>query len=136
NPQPNLAASNAAPLFVNSPIAVITSVDAGNVTFNPNSPPNDFFTHQVVITGTNFSPDAVAWFNPPCDTLGLRKALATVRNSSTQIVATIPIRCAGKYSIAVANPQPGGGLSAPAIINVPSVTASTVIDQKSGPVLG
>ncbi len=127
NPQPSLAASNAATLFVNNPVPVITSLDAGNVTFNPNSPPNDFFNQQVVITGTNFSPDAIVWFNPPCDTLGLRRAFATVRNSSTQIVGTIPIRCAGKYSIGVANPQPGGGLSALATLNVPSVSGSTVI---------
>jgi len=136
NPQPNLAASNAVPLFVNNPVAVITTADAGNVKWNPNSPPFDFFNAQVVLTGTNFSPAAVAWYNPPCDNLGLRKALSTVRNSSTQLVATILVRCAGNYSISVANPQPGGGLSAPATINVPSVAASTVLEKRSGPVLG
>jgi Family of unknown function (DUF5719) len=135
NPQPNLAPSNAMPLFVNNPVPVITSVDAGNVAWNPNSPPFDFFNQPVVITGTGFSPEAAAWFNLPCDNLGLRKALSTVRNSSTQVVATIPIRCAGKYTVAVANPQPGGGLSAPATINVPSVSASTTMDKKSESVL-
>ena len=146
NPQPNLAASNAAALFVNNPIPVITAIDAGSVAFNPNSPPNDFFNQQVVVTGRDFSPDAVAWFNPPCDSLGLRKALATVRNSSTQIVATIPIRCAGKFTISVANPQPGGGLSAPATLNVPTVgsavTPNVIINPQliftpfAGPVSG
>ena len=136
NPTPNLAPSNAVPLFVNNPVAVITSADAGNIKWNPKSPPSDFFNVQVVLTGTDFSPAAVAWFNPPCDNLGLRKALSTVRNSSTQIVATILVRCAGAYSISVANPQPGGGLSAPTTINIPSVTASTVLEKRSGPVSG
>jgi hypothetical protein len=136
NPNPSLAPSNAVPLFVNNPIATITSVDAGRITWNPNSPPLDFFTATVVITGNNFSPDAVAWYTPPCDNLGIRRALTTTRNSQTQIAATILVSCAGNYSIAVANPQPGGGLSAPATINVPSVTATTVIEKKSGPVLG
>jgi hypothetical protein len=94
------------------------------VTWNPNSPPNDFIIQPVLVTGTNFSPAAVAWFNSPCDTLGLRQALSTTRTNDKQITATILIRCAGNYSIAIANPQPGGGLSQPAILNVPSVTAS------------
>jgi hypothetical protein len=132
NPTPNLAPSTAAPLFVTNPVAVITSVNGGNVSWNPNSPPNDFFNQPVVITGTNFSPDAVAWVSLPCDTLGLRKALTTNRTSATQIVATIPIRCAGNYSISVANPQPGGGLSAPAILAVPSKAAVSTTDPKSG----
>ena len=123
NPTPNVAPSNAAALFVNNPVAVITSLNGGNVSWNPNSPPNDFFNQPIIVTGTNFSPDAVAWVSLPCDTLGLRKALTTTRNSPTQLVATIPIRCAGNYSIAVANPQPGGGLSAPAVLVVPSVPA-------------
>jgi hypothetical protein len=126
NPTPNLAPSNAAAMFVNNPIATITSVNGGGVTWNPNSPPNDFFIQSVVVTGTNFSPNAVAWVNVPCDTLGLRQAMSTTRNSAEQIIANIPIRCAGNYSIAIANPQPGGGLSAAATLNVPSVAASTV----------
>ena len=125
NPSPNLAPSNAQPLFVNNPVAVITSVNGGGVTWNPNSAPNDFFIHSVVITGQNFSPNAVAWVNLPCDKLGLRQALSTVRNSAQQVIANIPIRCAGTYSLAVANPQPGGGLSAPANLVVPSVAAAT-----------
>jgi len=118
NPQPNLAPSNAVPLFVSNPLPAITAVDAGLVSWNPNSPANDFFNQPVVITGNNFSPAAVAWVNLPCDTLGFRKAVSTVRNSSTQIIATIPIRCAGTYSIEIQNPQPGGGLSAPVSLMV------------------
>jgi hypothetical protein len=136
NPAPSIAPSNAVPLFVNNPIATITSADAGHITWNPNSPPLDFFNATVVITGNNFSPDAVVWYTPPCDNLGIRRALSTMRNSSTQIVGTILVSCSGNYSVAVANPQPGGGLSAPANINVPSVAASKVIENKSGPVLG
>jgi hypothetical protein len=120
NPQPNLAPSNAIPLFVTNPIPVITAIDGGSVAWNPNSPLNDFFNQPVVVTGTNFSPNAVAWVNLPCDSLGFRKAASTIRNSSTQIVATVPIRCAGTYSIEVQNPQPGGGLSAPAPLVVPA----------------
>src|SRR5262249_2298333 len=96
----------------------------------PNTPPNSFFNQAVVITGTNFSPNAVAWVNPPCDTLGYRKAVSTVRNSSTQIVATISIRCAGSYSLEIENPQPGGGLSAPVPLVVPSAAAEAVARKK------
>jgi len=142
NPQPNLAPSNAAPLFITNPAPAITSLDAGHVTWNPNTPANAFFNQPVVITGTNFSPSAVAWVNLPCDSLGFRKALSTVRNSSTQIIATIPIRCAGTYQIEVENPQPGGGLSAPVPLVVPSsasLSADTVAAlyerrRSSGPV--
>jgi hypothetical protein len=136
NPNPSLAPSNSVPLFVNNPIATISAVDAGHISWNPNSPPLDFFNAQVVISGNNFSPGAVAWYTPPCDNLGIRRALSTTRNSSTQIVATILVSCAGNYSIAVANPQPGGGLSVPANIDVPSVSATTIIEKKTGPVLG
>src|SRR5262249_1172603 len=124
NPQPNLTASNAAALFVANPVPVITSIDGGNVTWNPNTPPNATFNQPVAIPAKDFSRNAVARVTPPCDSLGFRKAISTVRNSSTQIIATIPIRCAGTYSLEVENPQPGGGLSAPASLAVPSVAAS------------
>ena len=131
NPQPNLAPSNAAVLSVTNPVPAITSVDAGQIAWNPNSPPNSFFNQAVVVTGTNFSPNAIAWVNPPCDNLGYRKALSTVRNSSTQIVATISIRCAGTYQIEIENPQPIGGLSAPVPLVVPSRSADTDVSGKS-----
>src|SRR5262249_46006517 len=86
NPQPNLTASNAAGLFVANPVPVITSVDGGNVTWNPNSPANATFNQPVVITGTNFSPSAIAWVSLPCDSFRYRKALTTVRTTSTPIV--------------------------------------------------
>jgi hypothetical protein len=126
NPQPNLAPSNVAAIFIVNPIASISAVDAGHVTWNPNSPPNSAFNQQVVITGANFAPNAVAWVNPPCDTLGLRKAISTVRNSSTQIIATISIRCAGNYQLQIENPQPGGGLSPAVPLVVPSVAQSAI----------
>jgi hypothetical protein len=129
NPQPNLAPSNAAPLSVTNPVPVITSLDA-QISWNPNTPPNSSFPQAVFVTGTNFSPNAVAWVNPPCDNLGLRKALSTVRNSSTQIIATISIRCAGTYQIQIENPPPGGGLSAPTALVVPSVAADTGVSAK------
>ena len=129
NPQPNLAASNVAALFIVNPVPIISSLEAGNVSWNPNTPPNSTFSQAVIITGANFSPNAVTWVNLPCDNLGFRKALSTVRNSSGQIVATIPIRCAGAYSIEVENPQPGGGLSAPAPLVVPNITSSAMAPQ-------
>jgi hypothetical protein len=130
NPQPNLAPSNAAAFFVTNPSPVVTAIDAGHVRWNPNTPANDFFNQQVVITGSNFAPNAVVWVNLPCDNLGFRKALSTVRNSSTQIIATIPIRCAGTYSLEIENPQPGGGLSAAVSLVVPSATASMIAPLK------
>jgi len=133
NPQPNLSPSNAVGLFVSNPVPAITSVDGGNVTWNPNTPPNASFNQPVVIAGTNFSPNAVAWVNPPCDSLGFRKAISTVRNSSTQIIATIPIRCSGTYSLEVENPQPGGGLSAPASLIVPTTAALAALVTVTDP---
>ena len=129
NPQPNLAASNVAALFIVNPVPIISSLEAGNLSWNPNTPPNSTFSQAVIITGANFSPNAVTWVNLPCDNLGFRKALSTVRNSSGQIVATIPIRCAGPYSIEVENPQPGGGLSAPAPLVVPNITSAAMAPQ-------
>jgi hypothetical protein len=136
NPSPSLAPSNAAPLFITNPAATITAVSAGNVSWNPNSPPFTFFNQPVVITGTNFSPNAVVWYNSPCDTLGLRQALSTVRNSDTQIIGTIVIQCAGNYSIQVANPQPGGGLSNAVPLNVPSKTTSSIIFGTNRVIMG
>jgi len=126
NPLPNLAPSNAATLSVINPVPVITGLDAGNVSFNPNTAPNTFFNQAVVVSGNNFAPGSTVWFNPPCDSLGYRKALSTVRNSSTQIVATIPIQCAGNFGVEVQNPQPGGGLSVPVVLNVPSTSGASV----------
>jgi hypothetical protein len=124
NPTPNVAASNAAALSITNPIATITALNGGGVTFNPNSPPPRSFQQNVLVTGTNFSPNAIAWFTPPCDNLGVRQALSTTRNSAEQIVANILISCAGNYSIQIANPAPGGGFSAPATLNVPAVSGA------------
>src|SRR5262249_39026648 len=104
-----------------------------------NTPPNTTFNQSVVISGKDFSPNAVAWVNPPCDSLGFRKAVSTVRNSATQIIATIPIRCAGTYSLEVENPQPGGGSAALASFAVPSdvilATFATVTVSNPLPVI-
>src|SRR5262249_51512770 len=86
-----------------------------------------FINQPVVVTGTNFSPNAVAWYSSPCDQLGVRQALSTMRNSDTQIIATIVIRCAGDYSIQVANPQPGGGFSNAVKLTVPSTASPQII---------
>jgi hypothetical protein len=114
-----------AAVFVTNPVPVISSIDAGGVQWNPNTPINATFNQAVVITGINFSPNAVAWVNLPCDSIGYRKALTTVRNSSTQVIATIPIRCAGTYTVEVENPQPGGGLSNAAPLLVPSTSSTS-----------
>jgi hypothetical protein len=126
NPTPSLAPSNVAPIQVNNPLPVISQLNGGGVTWNPNSPPNTQFSQPVVVLGNNFAPNADAWYTPPCDTLGIRKALSTVWNNSTQIIATIQIRCAGTYVIYINNPPSGGGLSAPVNLVVPSVAASIV----------
>src|SRR5262249_15140664 len=132
NPQPGGGLSNAAQLNVpstaspqsitnqgvpavvtniqNVPSAVANltgtiSVDAGAVSWNPYSPPFTSINQAVVITGSNFSLDAVAWYTSPCDKLGLRQAPATTRESDTRIVATIPVECAGTYNIQVGSPQ-------------------------------
>src|SRR5262249_7854573 len=119
--------STAATLFVMNPVPVIASLDTGSLVWDPQ---RATFNQAVVITGTNFSLNAVAWVSLPCDTLGFRKALSTVRSSSTQIVATIPISCAGTYSLEVENPQPGGGLSAPVSLIVPPASAMAAVEQR------
>jgi hypothetical protein len=133
NPQPggglsapaSLAVPSVAPsatfatVTVSNPLPAITSIDGGNVTWNSQPPGEAAFNQLIMITGTNFSSDAVAWVNPPCDNLGFRKAISTARNSSTQIIATIQISCAGTYLLEVENP--GSGLSAPVSLAVPSL---------------
>src|SRR5262249_45120658 len=101
--------STAATLFVMNPVPVIASLDTGSLVWDPQ---RATFNQAVVITCLNFSLNAVAWLFPYTTLFRSRKALSTARNSSTQIVATIPISCAGTYSLEVENPQPGGGLSA------------------------
>jgi hypothetical protein len=129
--QPNLASSNVQPLlFVNNPVAAISSLNAGGATWNPNAPKE--FTQPVVIAGINFMPNSTAWVSLPCDNLGLRQVTSTV-NSAGQIVANIPVRCAGDYSIAIANPEPGGGLSAPWTLSVPSVAVDAAAEVKPAP---
>jgi hypothetical protein len=118
NPPPTLAPSDALPLFVSNPVPVISGLNTGPISYNPNSGETILF--PVIINGSNFSADSVAWVNPPCDTLGFRRAQATTRNSSTQITATIPIRCVGGYQIQVRSPQPGGGTSNTVTLSVPA----------------
>ena len=119
NPAPTLASSDMLPLFVSNPAPVIASINAGPITYN-NANPGETIFLPLIINGADFSPDSVAWVNPPCDTNGFRKAQITTRISSTQIVATIPIRCTGAYGIQVRTPQPGGGVSNTATLSVPA----------------
>ena len=121
NPAPALASSDVLPLFVSNPVPVITAIDAGPISYNNANPAETIFL-PLIINGSDFSPDSVAWVNPPCDTNGFRKAQITTRVSSTQIVATIPIRCSGAYEIQVRSPQPGGGLSNIAALSVPAAS--------------
>jgi hypothetical protein len=124
NPAPALGTSDAIPLFVSNPVPVITSVRAGPVTYQP-SQPGETLWLNVVINGTEFSADSVAWVSLPCDTLGFRRAQTTQRTSSTQVIATIPIRCAGTYSLQIRTPQPGGGSSNTATLSVAGASQAT-----------
>src|SRR5207247_4217692 len=119
NPAPTLASSDMLPLFVSNPAPVIASINAGPITYN-NANPGETSFLPLIINLADCSPDSVAWVNPPCDTNGFRKAQITTRISSTQIVATIPIRCTGAYGIQVRTPQPGGGVSNTATLSVPA----------------
>jgi len=119
NPAPTLVSSDVLPLFVSNPLPVIISINAGPIAYN-NANPGETIFLPLIINGADFSPDSVAWVNPSCDTNGFRKAQITTRISSTQIVATIPIRCAGAYGIQVRTPQPGGGISNIATLSVPA----------------
>jgi hypothetical protein len=110
NPAPALGSSDAVTLFVSNPVPAIHSVNAGPVSYAP-SQPGETVWLNVAINGSDFSADSVTWVSLPCDTSGFRRAQTTQRISSTQILATIPIRCTGTYSLQVRTPQPGGGAS-------------------------
>jgi len=112
-------------------VPAIASIDGGAASWNPNTPAGQTTNQAVVITGTNFLSTSVVWVDSPCDSLGLREALSSVLSGPNQIVATIPIGCAGTYSIAVSNPAPGGGLSGAAPLVVGSMSVAMLSDDKS-----
>jgi hypothetical protein len=119
NPRPALIPSDSLPLFVSNPIPVAGSVNAGPISYNT-SLNGETIWLGVIINGANFSTDSTAWVSLPCDENGFRRAQTTTRISSTQIVATVPIRCAGAYALEVRTPQPGGGISGILPLNVPA----------------
>jgi hypothetical protein len=124
SPEPSLSSSDALPLFISNPAPVVTSLNAGPISYN--STQSETIWLPVAINGSNFSEDSVAWVNPPCDTNGFRRAQTTIRVSSNQIIATIPIRCSGSYQLQVRTPQPGGGVSAPLTLTVPAASSSSL----------
>jgi hypothetical protein len=122
NPAPTLGTSNEITLLVSNPAPVLTSLDAGQISYT--SQTGETLWVGVVLNGSGFSPDSTAWVNPPCDTLGFRRAQTTRRVNASQAVATIALRCAGNYEIQIRSPQPGGGTSATLTLSVPAGTAT------------
>jgi len=130
NPTPTLGPSDSLALFVSNPMPVLTSINAGPLTYIPQTNvQTTTVLVPVILNGMNFSASSIAWVNPPCDTNGFRRAQTTTRVSATQIIATIALNCAGTYQIQVQSPQPGGGTSNTLPLNVPA--ASSVIPSTS-----
>jgi hypothetical protein len=123
NPAPTLGTSNEATLLVSNPLPVLTSLDAGQVSYT--SQTGETLWAGVVLNGSGFSPDSTAWVNPPCDTLGFRRAQTTRRVNANQAVATIALRCAGNYELQMRSPQPGGGTSATLTLIVSANVSAT-----------
>jgi hypothetical protein len=107
------ATSNPAPSLASvSP----SSVSAGSGTF------------LLTVTGSNFIPASTIQWN--------RSALATIYLSETQLEAEIPannVATSGFAEIAVVNPSPGGGASAPVVFSI--AYAPTVISQRANDIV-
>jgi hypothetical protein len=121
NPAPTLGTSEAQPLLVYNLIPQLSGVDIGDLTFAPG--PTEARTSPipavVVLHGSNFGKsNAVALFVPTgdwpsCKGTAEPTTVPYTRISSTELVATVSIKCTGTYRIYVTSNQvePGGGSS-------------------------
>jgi hypothetical protein len=121
NPAPGGGTSGAASFTVNNPIPAISM-------FSPASATAGTAAFALTVTGLNFVPTSVVNFN------GSPRATSFV--SGTQIVVSISstdISTGGSFPITVANPAPGGGISATATFTVNNpVPAITTISPSNG----
>lgn len=118
NPSPGGGASNVVPLEVrlSSPLPRLTSI-------TPESANAGAAGFTLVLTGTNFSPDAVVRFgNRDLPTEVLSSTTATASVSSTDLLL------GGLVQVRVFNPPPGGGLSGAVLfaINSPAPQITSV----------
>ncbi len=117
NPDGQKSGSSTASLVVDNDVPAITSLSPSSVTMGASAT-------DVVVTGAGFVQSSVALF--------AGNARTTTVQSATQL--TMPLTAAdfataGQINVTIANPSPGGGLSAPATFNVypppPVITGTT-----------
>jgi hypothetical protein len=109
NPQPAVAESEAIPLTVNNLLPLLSSLDAGTLTYDVTRPTESFLA-PVIFHGSNFGPNSIYEVLAPCagTTFGGSGGVAV---SSHEAIVGITIACAGVYQVRVRTPQPGGGVS-------------------------
>ncbi len=116
NPAPGGGTSSSIAFIVSNPSVTITSV-------TPSSVPIGSPATSIALVGGGFVAASAVSFNGT--------PIATTFTDATQLSAVVPAASllnAGAFPVAVTNPAPGGGVSAPVTVNVvyPSVTATSL----------
>jgi hypothetical protein len=106
NPPPGGGTSSAISFTVANPTAAIQAI-------NPSAAFVGSAALSMTVNGSGFVPGSVVLFNGA--------ALATTYVSSTVVTALVPsssLGAAGDFPVAVSNPPPGGGVTAPVVFRV------------------
>lgn len=106
NPPPGGGASSAISFTVANPTASIQSI-------NPSAAFVGSAAVSLTVTGSGFVNGSTVLFNG--------STLATTFASGSQVTATVPaslLGAAGDFPVAVSNPPPGGGVTAPVVFRV------------------
>ncbi len=124
NPAPGGGASSPISFTISNPSATVTAIDPASVLVGSGP-----FT--MTVTGGGFVPGSAVVLNGT--------PLATTHHGATKLVAQVPassLGVAGELPVAVQNPPPGGGPSAPAVLRVqypmPSVTSLSPSSAAAG----
>lgn len=115
NPTPGGGTSSAATFTVNDPVPLVSSVNPGTVTVNDAG-------SLLTVTGSGFIAASSATWN------GASRATTFVSSTELNVkLVDSDLTAAGSVQIAVTNPAPGGGVSAPAplaiVYPMPAVTS-------------
>ena len=116
NPAPGGGASPSIAFVVSNPNVAVKTVTPSALLVNGPAT-------AITLVGTGFVAASSVSFNGT--------AIATTYTSGTQLGATVPssaLLAAGAFPVAVTNPPPGGGTSAPVTVNVvyPAATATSL----------
>ena len=125
NPPPAVAQSEALPLLVINLTPILSSLDAGPLTFDPDrATAENQYVAPIVLHGSNFGSNSIYEVSDPCASAELSfGAIGASVVSAHQAILPVTIGCAATYSVRVRTPQPGGGISQMLTFTVASSTA-------------